>query len=263
MVFRHFSFLRNSLLVFLLVSLFAHFLLFYFGGTIIAPVSDDRVVRPPVTIRIASVYKEEKQTKTSVAEEQAEARPAPPAEKAVKNGAPETTMNTVEEQTERNEKPATIETQQTELDKKEKSDESLPRKETESGEVEQSEEPVLLGSLVPLTGGGNESAEGTGTNDTAAPGGTAMVAFELLSEGATTPKPTYPEIARRWGHEGVVVVRIYIDAEGSVEDAVLLSSSGHQELDNAALEIIRKRWNFQPTGNRINTVKEFEFQLRR
>ena len=93
--------------------------------------------------------------------------------------------------------------------------------------------------------------------------GEVMVPFDSLLDGASVPKPLYPDLARRWGHEGVAVIRIYVNGDGSVEDAVLLSSSGYPELDDAALWTVERRWKFKSTGRVVTTVKEFEFKLER
>jgi protein TonB len=52
--------------------------------------------------------------------------------------------------------------------------------------------------------------------------------------------PPYPERARERGEEGRAVVRITIAADGQIEKVELLQSSGFDELDQAALELLRK-----------------------
>jgi periplasmic protein TonB len=60
-----------------------------------------------------------------------------------------------------------------------------------------------------------------------------------------TPKPIYPETARREGREGRVVLRVLIDNQGKTKSVELNTSSGSQALDQAATEAI-KRWRFHP-----------------
>ena len=55
----------------------------------------------------------------------------------------------------------------------------------------------------------------------------------------------YPRAARRAGWEGVVTISAFIDASGKVVSAEILSSSGHQSLDQAALQAV-KRATFDP-----------------
>lgn len=62
---------------------------------------------------------------------------------------------------------------------------------------------------------------------------------------AYQPKPTYPDFARRLGHEGRVVIRIQVLSSGAVGTASIERSSGYAVLDEAALATI-KRWRFRP-----------------
>ena len=59
------------------------------------------------------------------------------------------------------------------------------------------------------------------------------------------PAPAYPAIARRQGHQGKVVLRVYVNAAGGAERAEIRSSSGYSTLDQAALNAVR-RWRFVP-----------------
>jgi periplasmic protein TonB len=60
-----------------------------------------------------------------------------------------------------------------------------------------------------------------------------------------TPKPIYPENARREGREGRVILRVLIDNQGKAKSVELNTSSGSQALDRAATDAI-KRWRFHP-----------------
>ncbi len=51
--------------------------------------------------------------------------------------------------------------------------------------------------------------------------------------------PVYPRSARRRGHEGCVTVEISVAEDGHVSGAEIVSSSGHAELDSAALGAVR------------------------
>lgn len=52
----------------------------------------------------------------------------------------------------------------------------------------------------------------------------------------TSKNPAYPEDARKLEREGVAVVELKIDTDGKVTETELATSSGHTDLDNAALE---------------------------
>lgn len=59
------------------------------------------------------------------------------------------------------------------------------------------------------------------------------------------PAPTYPIFAKRSREQGVVMLRVRVDASGNVEGIELHKSSGFQRLDDAALAAV-KRWRFVP-----------------
>ena len=62
---------------------------------------------------------------------------------------------------------------------------------------------------------------------------------------ARNPRPKYPRVARRRGYEGEVLLKVLVDHEGRVDDALVLKSSGHNELDHSALKAV-KNWVFKP-----------------
>lgn len=59
------------------------------------------------------------------------------------------------------------------------------------------------------------------------------------------PPPEYPELAINRGWEGKVVLNIHVSADGKPISANVLKSSGHMELDDSALKIV-KVWSFTP-----------------
>lgn len=62
--------------------------------------------------------------------------------------------------------------------------------------------------------------------------------------GASSPRPAYPELARRRGQEGTVNVRCQVDASGKVTSVSLAKSSGFKLLDDAAIKAVEK-WKFR------------------
>ncbi|MDB6174581.1 MAG: TonB family protein [Chthoniobacteraceae bacterium] len=60
------------------------------------------------------------------------------------------------------------------------------------------------------------------------------------------PHPAYPEAARRAKQEGVVKLRVRLNADGSVASVSLGSSSGFPLLDERALSVVRAEWRFKP-----------------
>ena len=81
------------------------------------------------------------------------------------------------------------------------------------------------------------------------------------------PKPGYPSISHRLGEEGVVMLRVYVSAQGTPDQIQLLKSSGFARLDQAAQEAVA-RWRFVPARQGKIAIAEWvdipiTFQLRR
>ena len=63
---------------------------------------------------------------------------------------------------------------------------------------------------------------------------------------ATHTTPPYPPIARRIGAEGKVTLRLTVTPEGRVSRADVVTSSGRDELDQAAQQWILAHWMYKP-----------------
>jgi periplasmic protein TonB len=59
------------------------------------------------------------------------------------------------------------------------------------------------------------------------------------------PPPDYPEAARRFKEEGVVMLHTEVDAQGKVTSVSVAHSCGFSDLDESALEAV-KTWRFKP-----------------
>lgn len=64
-------------------------------------------------------------------------------------------------------------------------------------------------------------------------------------DAAGCPPPEYPIRASRLRHEGVTVLLLRVGPDGGVLDASVADSSGHAELDEAAIEAARG-WRLKP-----------------
>jgi protein TonB len=83
---------------------------------------------------------------------------------------------------------------------------------------------------------------------------------------AYTPRPEYPDSARREGKEGRVLLRVLVDEGGRSKSVEVNRSSGSKALDRAAAEAI-KRWRFSPARNGDKAVESWvripiDFRLR-
>lgn len=89
------------------------------------------------------------------------------------------------------------------------------------------------------SGGGSGSGYGDGIGDGAGSGET--MGPQLLS----APSPAYPESARRANISGTTMVGLTISTDGSVSSAWVISSSGSDALDSAAVNAVYG-WQFVP-----------------
>jgi protein TonB len=89
----------------------------------------------------------------------------------------------------------------------------------------------------------------------APPGPTAAVIEPPRGDLAylDNPAPVYPVFAKRAREQGVVMLRVRVDAAGSVQGIKVHKSSGSQRLDDAALAAVR-RWRFVPARSGGDTV---------
>lgn len=86
-------------------------------------------------------------------------------------------------------------------------------------------------------------------------------------DSSHNPPPRYPEMARRQGWEGVVMVRAHVSASGRVTSVSLHRGCSYGVLNQAALSAV-KSWRFRPGsigGQAADTVVEVpvNFSLRR
>ena len=98
--------------------------------------------------------------------------------------------------------------------------------------------------------GAGRSAVASRTPDSA-PGGPIVRAAR--PKGGYQVRPVYPESARRAGIQGTTLLRIHIEVDGHVSDVSVQRSAGHQSLDEAAADAVR-RWRFEPALNSAGPV---------
>ena len=70
------------------------------------------------------------------------------------------------------------------------------------------------------------------------------------------PRPEYPSEAKRMEWEGRVILRVEVHAHGDAGSVHVLKSSGHEVLDEAAVEAVKK-WKFVPAKHDGNPVHSF------
>ncbi len=67
------------------------------------------------------------------------------------------------------------------------------------------------------------------------------------------PAPPYPNLSRRMGEQGKVVLRVYVDTQGLAQRVELRSTSGFDRLDDVAIATV-KRWKFVPARQGEKTI---------
>lgn len=73
------------------------------------------------------------------------------------------------------------------------------------------------------------------------------------------PKPPYPALSKRLGEEGKVVVRAWIDTNGTATQAEIKTSSGYDRLDQTALQTVLN-WRYVP-GKRAGVPEAMWFNI--
>jgi TonB family protein len=63
----------------------------------------------------------------------------------------------------------------------------------------------------------------------------------VISRGAD-----YPVRSRMFKEEGTVGLNLWLSEDGTVSNALVERSSGHQRLDDAAVRFMKDRWHYKP-----------------
>ena len=89
-----------------------------------------------------------------------------------------------------------------------------------------------------------DQGDGAGAIKPASSSG-GRIASGVTPQYGNNPLPVYPSLARKMGHEGVVLLAAEIRSDGRVGQLVVKKSSGYLTLDQSALDAVRK-WKFIP-----------------
>lgn len=80
-----------------------------------------------------------------------------------------------------------------------------------------------------------------------------FIPYDDPPQPLTGIRPVYPEIAQEAGIEGTVVVQVFVDKKGRVQDTLILKGIPNTGLDEAAVKAIRKT-RFRPAKQRERAV---------
>ena len=70
------------------------------------------------------------------------------------------------------------------------------------------------------------------------------------------PAPPYPQMSRRMGEEGKVILRVRVTPEGTAGSVEVRTSSGSQRLDDSALRTVRN-WRFIPAKRGATPIESW------
>ena len=91
---------------------------------------------------------------------------------------------------------------------------------------------------------------------------TVVPKLELPSTNAdylNNPRPPYPPLSKRLGEQGKVVLRVYIETNGTASQAEVRTSSGYDRLDQTALKTVLQ-WRYVP-GKRNGVPEAMWFNV--
>lgn len=70
------------------------------------------------------------------------------------------------------------------------------------------------------------------------------------------PSPVYPEISRRNGEQGKVILRVLVRNDGTAGPVLINQSSGYERLDHSAIEAV-KQWTFNIATQDGNPIEKW------
>lgn len=107
------------------------------------------------------------------------------------------------------------------------------------------------------------------TIETAAPATTAITTQSRVATAAppappptelhaimrTHTQPPYPDVAKRLGEQGTVLMRVTISTDGDVTACAIQKSSGSERLDSSACQYVQEHWRWQPPTQQGHAVQ--------
>jgi len=88
----------------------------------------------------------------------------------------------------------------------------------------------------------------------APPAEPAVVPPNFVAAYLNNPGPAYPYLSKREREQGTVMLRVLVSAAGRADQVLIERSSGHRRLDDAAQDVVQKRWRFAPARKGEETI---------
>jgi len=111
----------------------------------------------------------------------------------------------------------------------------VPVKEREKADASPRGVPARISDPSPPPPAGQDTGRGPGK----------IVTEPAIPCYKSNPPPQYPEIARRRGYEGEILLSVMVAVDGTVVGLNVKESSGHPVLDRAAMKAVAT-WEFEP-----------------
>lgn len=117
----------------------------------------------------------------------------------------------------------------------------------------ESASPMIVPTSEPLTAQAQkgsmaepETTASSHANQTSVEGNQAPITLpNHNADYLNNPAPVYPAQSRQLSEQGKVLLRVLVNADGSVAQVTLRKTSGYERLDSTALETV-KQWRFVP-----------------
>jgi TonB family protein len=115
------------------------------------------------------------------------------------------------------------------------------------------------GSQTDEAAAGPETSDDDAATDRSRDGAPARGAVAQTA-GQHNPAPVYPPLAKKWGWEGTVRLSLRVRPDGRVDTVTVITSSGHDILDQAARRGVR-RWRFAPRRASVQKTIAIRFRI--
>lgn len=120
----------------------------------------------------------------------------------------------------------------------------------------------------PAPANASPSASTSSSRAAGEPGAETATPPNFSAAYLNNPLPVYPPAAKFKGWQGTTELRVQVAADGTASQVLISRSSGHKELDDAARDVVKKRWRFVPAkqgGQAIVgwVIVPLEFELKK
>ncbi|MGH8444578.1 MAG: energy transducer TonB [Solimonas sp.] len=106
----------------------------------------------------------------------------------------------------------------------------------------------------PIEEAPKEEAPPTPPAPAAEPAPPAIVPPNFVAAYLNNPGPTYPATSVKLREEGTVTLLVLVNVDGRADKVLIDRSSGYPRLDDAAVDVVKKRWRFVAARQGEKTV---------